>query len=185
MSHWKKSLPMGMTYTRIVLAPALFLVLHEELPYRFLIGMIIFIVAALTDWLDGHWARTYDCESNLGKFMDPIADKVLMLAALLCLQKLGSIEIIMVFIILTRDLVIGGVRSIAATHNVIIVARPTGKLKTALQMVAVPTIFWAKHSGQVFFEIIGYWALWGTVALSLLSAVEYTSSYMGKRLTKS
>ena len=185
MSDWKKSLPMWMTYTRIALAPTLFLILCENLPNRFLIGMGLFVVAGLTDWLDGYWARVYNCESNLGKFMDPIADKVLMLAALLCLQELGSIEAIMVFMILIRDLMIGGLRSVAATNNIIIAAKPTGKLKTALQMGAVPAIFWARHSGQIFFETIGYWVLWGTVALSLLSAVEYLSCYIRERPIKS
>lgn len=181
MRDWKKKLPMWLTYSRIILAPALFLVLYEDFPHRFLMGVSLFVVAALTDWLDGYWARVYNCESDLGKFMDPIADKVLMLAALLCLQKLGAIEAMMVFVILARDLIVGGVRCVAAVNNMVIAAKSMGKLKTALQMGAVPAIFWSRYSGVVFFEVLGYWVLWGTVLLSLLSALEYISGYIRGR----
>ena len=178
MADWKKSIPMGLTYLRVLLAFTLFIVLFEGIPHRFLIAMGLFILGAVTDGLDGYWARVYSCESDFGRFMDPVADKIFMLAAFLCLCQLEAIEIFMVFVIISRDLLVGAIRSQLAIHNVVLGAGFTGKLKTCVQMMAVPAIFWARHSGQVLFETVGYWVLWFSVILSLLSAREYFSHYM-------
>ena len=177
MSDYKSSLPMWITYTRIILAPFLFMILHEGLPHRFLFGMCLFIVAASTDWLDGHYARIYNCESNLGKFMDTIADKILMLSALLCLHELGSVDIFMIFIIISRDILIGGLRSVAAANHIVIAAKSMGKAKTAIQMIAVPLMLFGKHIGSSWLEMLSYIILWGTVFLSLLSALDYALDY--------
>ena len=181
VADWKKSIPMGLTYLRIVLAVTLFTALFEGIPHRFLITMCFFILGALTDWLDGYWARVHSCESNFGKFMDLVADKIFMLAAFLCLLELGAIEMVMVFVIVSRDLLVGAIRSQLASHNVILGAGWIGKLKTCVQMFAVPSIFWSRHSGQTLFETAGYWVLWFAVILSLLSAIQYFSHYTANR----
>ena len=177
MEWWKKSLPMWLTYSRIFFSITLFVSLWEEVPYRFLIAMGFFILGGLTDWLDGHWARRYNYESNHGKFMDTVTDKVFMLAAFLCLLDLGVISTLMIFIILSRDILIGGLRNMAAIQNIALSARKFGKWKTAIQMVAVPMIFFGKHFPVSPFVLIGYWMLWFSVALSLVSGFDYFIYY--------
>ena len=183
MSQWQKAFPMWLTYSRVFFAMILFISLWEGVPHRFLLAMCFFLLGALTDWLDGQWARRYGHESLLGQFMDPVTDKILMLAALLCLLELGAIEVYMLFIIVSRDIVVGALRALAAANNVIVAARSLGKWKTFVQMVAVPCIFWARHTEINGFELVGYWMLWGSVVLSLLAATDYLAYY--KRISKS
>ena len=174
--NWSQQLPMYATYSRIVLAPCLMLVLYLNFKYSGLVATILFVVASLTDWLDGYWARKYNAESPMGKFMDPIADKIIVLAALIMLLYKNDVDPIMVFILLARDIFIGGIRAVAATNQVVIAAKPFGKWKTAIQMVAIPCMF----INEIFtlpLGLWGYWALWVSVILSLISGVEYTWGY--------
>ena len=177
MSEWKKSFPMWLTYFRIFLSITLFIPLWDEIPNRFLITMFLFIIGSLTDWLDGWWARYYNCESDRGKLLDSVGDKIFMLAAFLCLLNLGVINVFMVFLIVSRDILIGALRSLAAIHNIVIAARSLGKWKTMIQMLAVALIFGGKHLGNAWFELIGYWMLWASVVLSLLSGIDYFVYY--------
>ncbi len=165
------------TSTRFLLAPFLFIVLYADTPRVREIAAVIFLVASITDWLDGYWARKYHAESNMGKFMDPIADKILVLAALVALLEIRRIDPYSLTIILARDLFIGGLRSVAAADQVIIAAKPVGKWKTALQMIAIPCMFVDIAWGSVTTLRLGQIGLWISVALSLWSAGQYTFGY--------
>ncbi|RME16776.1 MAG: CDP-diacylglycerol--glycerol-3-phosphate 3-phosphatidyltransferase [Bdellovibrio sp.] len=173
--EWKKHLPMAATYTRIILSPVLFGVLFAAPPWSTWVALGIFVLASLTDWLDGFWARRYHAESAMGKFMDPIADKILVLNALIILLWLKKVDPIMVSLLLSRDIFIGGIRSVAAANKVIIAAKPFGKWKTGLQMISIPLLF----ISPIFpvLDDIGYYGLWLSVLLSLISAIQYTYGY--------
>ena len=134
---------------------------------------VLFVVASLTDWLDGYWARKYQGTSDFGKFYDPAADKILILAAFLTLMYQGKIDPMLVFLILARDFFIGAVRSTAASRGQIISAKPLGKWKTAIQMIAVPILFIDSILFPQFFIQGATVLLWGSLGLSLVSAVEY------------
>ncbi len=97
----------------------------------------VFIVASMTDFVDGYIARKYNMVSNFGKFMDPLADKLLVCSALICLLALGRINVFLVLIIIVRDFIISGFRLVAADRGVVIAASMWGKVKTATQMVMI------------------------------------------------
>lgn len=174
---WKKKLPMAATTARFLMAPVIFAVLYARLPYSEWIAVVLFILGSLTDWLDGYWARLYNAHSNLGKFMDPIADKILTLSVLTILIEFNRIGPVAPALLLSRDIFIGGVRSVAAADNVIIDAKPTGKWKTGVQMVAIPCLFVDLGWNGITLQQIGTVGLWVSVILSLISGYEYTFGY--------
>ncbi len=102
-----------------------------------ILATVIFIVASLTDLLDGKIARKYNLVTNFGKFMDPLADKLLVCSALICLIELGQLPAWMVIIIISREFIISGFRLIAAENGIVIAASYWGKFKTTFQMIAV------------------------------------------------
>ncbi len=175
-NSWKKELPMLATYSRIAFAPVLVAIIHVQEHWSGYAAAAVFIVASFTDWLDGYWARKYNAESSMGKFMDPIADKILVLSALIMLLHQGLVDPIMVFIFISRDIYIGGIRSVAAINQVIIAAKPFGKWKTATQMLAIPCLFVFEFNNLPLHKW-GYWGLWVAVGLSLLSGAQYTWGY--------
>jgi CDP-diacylglycerol--glycerol-3-phosphate 3-phosphatidyltransferase len=168
------------TYSRIVMAPVLLFLPMLPIPHVSFWGAILFILGSLTDWLDGYWARKYSVESAMGKFMDPIADKILVMAALLVFLSEDLVNSTMVFLLLSRDIFIGGIRSVAATNNIIIAAKPFGKWKTGFQMVGIPMIFFKSLFGLPLAEW-GAWLLWVSVVLSIASGFEYTWGYYTAR----
>lgn len=176
---FQKNLPMIATYSRIVATIPILVFVKMGLPWSAWPASILFILASMTDGLDGYWARIYNVESAMGKFMDPIADKILVLAALLSLMELGRIDSVMVMILIGRDIFIGGIRSVAATNKIIIDAKPFGKWKTAIQMVSIPCLL--VYDPSEFFnlpiDLIGFYGLWVSVILSLISGVQYTLGY--------
>lgn len=150
------NLPNKLTLLRIILVPVfIFFYLASFIPFNLLIALAIFIVAAVTDFLDGYIARKNNLVTNLGKFMDPIADKMLVFAGLFMLMQdntlcgmLGAnsmfIGAIVVFIILARDLMVDALRQIASTKNFVIAADIFGKIKTIVMDITLPLyIFYA------------------------------------------
>ncbi|MBT4762022.1 MAG: CDP-diacylglycerol--glycerol-3-phosphate 3-phosphatidyltransferase [Bdellovibrionaceae bacterium] len=178
-ASYQKHYPMIATYSRIFAAVPLMVLLSMGTPWSQWPAAIVFIIASLTDWLDGYLARKYNAESAMGKFMDPIADKIIVLVALIMLLHLDRVGPVMVTILIARDIYIGGLRSVAAANQVIIAAKPFGKYKTAIQMVTIPCLF--VFEPRLFFNIpiqeIGYWGLWISVVLSLISGIQYTFGY--------
>ena len=141
------NLPNKITVSRICLIP-LFLIFMlvdfgwgdltigtESLPIAHLIGAIIFIFASVTDWIDGHYARKYNLVTNFGKFMDPIADKLLVAAALLAFVETGAMPAWIVIILIAREFVVSGFRLVASDAGIVLAAGWSGKFKTAIQMI--------------------------------------------------
>ena len=181
---WKHNLPMALTYARMIAAPLILGILMSGWGAAGWIAAVLFILASLTDWLDGHYARKYGVESNMGRLMDPIADKILVLGAIVMLLAMSRVDPVMVFLLLARDIFIGGVRAVAAAGNVIIAAKPFGKLKTAFQMTAIPFLLVYEPIFSVPIADLGYYALWVSVGLSLFSGAEYTIAfYKNRRLS--
>lgn len=147
----KLNLPNLLTISRVVITP-LFLVtiLTETLPHRFLIACIIFSIASITDAIDGHLARKNNQITNFGKFLDPIADKILTTAALLAFMSMGLCDIWIVILVLTREFAIASVRMIAASSGVVVPANVWGKVKTVSQMTFTILIMLL---GEAFFVV--------------------------------
>ncbi len=132
------NLPNKMTMLRIFLVPVfLFFLTMTEIPYGSFIATGIFIIASLTDTLDGYFARKYNQITKFGKFIDPLADKLLVTAALVALVEYHSINAWVAFIIIAREFMISGLRILAAAEGVVIAASSLGKIKTITQIVAI------------------------------------------------
>jgi CDP-diacylglycerol--glycerol-3-phosphate 3-phosphatidyltransferase len=135
------NLPNKLTILRIVIVPFFVIALTiEAIPFGKWIALGLFIIASLTDFLDGYIARKHNLITDFGKFADPLADKLLVCSALICLLGLQKINVYVVLIIISRDFIISGFRLIAASKGVVIAADWFGKVKTALQMVMIPFI---------------------------------------------
>ncbi len=177
------NLPNALTLFRIFLVPVLVAVLFStHLPFRELIASAIVVGAALTDLLDGYFARRRRQITTLGTLLDPIADKLLMSAAFISLVQLDSrmVPAWMVVIILGREFAVSGLRSIAAAHNYIIAANELGKAKMVTQVVAVTTVLIGHRWPHIPLlginwdvDLLGKIALWLVVVLALGSAYSY------------
>ena len=146
--------------------------------WREVIAVVIFLVAAATDWLDGYLARKRNQITNLGTLLDPIADKLLTVSAFIALVELGVAPAWMIVLIVGREFAVSGMRSIAATQGLVIAASSWGKVKTASQVVAI-TLLILDHSFERWFQLgnLGVIALWGVLFLSLFSMAQYFVSF--------
>jgi len=163
------NLPNSLTLFRIFLVPFLVVVLLTKYSNR--LGLMIFLVAAATDFFDGYFARRMQKITRLGVLLDPIADKLLMSAAFISLVELGMARAWMVVIIIGREFAVSGLRSIAAQHGVTIAASPLGKGKTISQTVAIALLILGYELGE--FRFVGEIALWVVMIFALGSGVDY------------
>jgi CDP-diacylglycerol--glycerol-3-phosphate 3-phosphatidyltransferase len=131
---------MMITISRMLFVPVIVGFLIPDQIWMNVTAALLFMAASVTDYFDGFYARKYNAVSNMGKFMDPIADKVLVTSILVMLSAAQKIDPLMVIVILARDTLIGGLRSVAAADGIVIDAKSAGKWKTALQMVAIPAV---------------------------------------------
>ena len=166
------NLPNSLTLARIFLVPLLVVVLWTEFEGKELVGAAIFSVAALTDWLDGFLARRQKQVTTFGQLMDPLADKLLVTAALISLVQMELAPAWMVAIILGRELGVTVLRSLAWSRGVTIPASPLGKVKMMSQVIAILLLILGREHLQQFF-VLGQIALWVVVATALASALEY------------
>lgn len=169
------NLPNRLTVARMVLTPVfLFFFMADFIPYHFVIGLIVYAVGCITDFLDGKIARKYGLITVFGKLADPVADKMLTTAALLVLMKYGYCSIYVVFIILTREFAVTSVRLAAAAQGVVIPANIWGKLKTASQMIFTIAIM-AGISFNIAFltSAVANVMMWITAALAVVSGIIY------------
>lgn len=192
------NLPNTLTLSRIFLVPLLVVVLltppwalakAQEIfglaglvtwlkEWREIIAVAIFLVAASTDWLDGYLARKRDQITDLGKLLDPIADKLLTISAFIALVELRLAPAWMIVVIVGREFAVSGMRSIAAVKGSVIAASSWGKLKTASQIVAI-TLLILSDSIERWVRLgnVGKIALWVVLALSLFSMAQYFVSF--------
>ena len=135
-------------------------------------AVIVFIAASLTDWLDGYLARKNNEITNFGKFMDPLADKMLVTSALVCFVGLGALPAWAAMIVIGRDLAMDGLRMVAASRNIVMAAGRSGKVKTAVTMVLIPVMLVFGEAGVGIFTINNISTLI-IVALNIISMVDY------------
>ena len=167
------NLPNKLTTFRVILIPffVFFLLAPYFEGYGNYIALVIFIVASLTDFLDGKIARKYHLVTNFGKFMDPLADKLLVSSALICLIELSLIPAWIVIVIIAREFIISGFRLIAADNGVVIAASYWGKFKTASQMVMVIVLI--LNLPNPVFSVIGTVLIYVSLVLTVISLVDY------------
>ncbi len=131
------NIPNILTLTRIAVVPIVVVLLMFESKENCFWAAVIFSLASITDWLDGYLARKWGIVTVLGKFLDPLADKLIVMAALIMLIPLDRVPAWAVLVILSRELIVSGIRSIASTEGIVIAASNLGKYKTIFQMVAI------------------------------------------------
>lgn len=179
------NIPNQLTISRILLIPIFILLLSFPfqwgewnigtvyLPVSHFAAALIFILASTTDWIDGYYARKYNLVTNLGKFLDPLADKLLVSAALILLVQMGHAPAWVVIIIISREFAVTGLRLIAAGEGIVLAASKLGKIKTITQMIAISALllynFPFSFIGFPFAGIMLYIALFFTV----LSGIDY------------
>jgi len=167
------NLPNKLTILRIVLIPVFVVFLLISIPYGDYFAAAIFILAALTDSLDGYLARRWKQVTRLGVLLDPLADKLLITAALISLVELGRIPGWIAIVIVGREFAISGLRAIKAGDGIVIPASIWGKLKTLTQVIAVLLVILENTYRSITVLPIGLWAMYIAVVITIISGVEY------------
>ena len=181
--------PNKLTVVRILLSPLFLLLMLWEFPFHYVIATAVFGIAALTDMLDGRIARSRNLITNLGKFLDPLADKMLTTAAFLGFLAIGRLDVWAVMLVLTREFMVTSVRLLAAKDGVVVAASIAGKTKTVAQFVSIIYLLLALEfstwqttllaglnwSDAVFSGplTVGWVLIWVSVVLTLISGFQY------------
>ncbi|MCI8491013.1 MAG: CDP-diacylglycerol--glycerol-3-phosphate 3-phosphatidyltransferase [Lachnospiraceae bacterium] len=167
------NLPNKLTVFRVVLIPffAVFLLYPGLTAYSNYIAAAIFVIACLTDFADGKIARTYNLVTNFGKFMDPLADKLLVCAAMICLVETGKLAAWIVIVIISREFIISGFRLIASDNGIVIAASYWGKFKTTFQMLMIIVLV-LDFDNQIF-QMLGIVLTYIALALTIISLIDY------------
>ena len=174
------NLPNKLTLFRIFLIPVFIIVMLLNIPNKYLIACIIFIVASITDAMDGYIARKYNLVTDFGKFMDPLADKLLVISALTCMIEVNLVPAWMVIIIVARELTVSILRAIAAAEGKVIAASGGGKLKTITQMLSIIVLLIGENLNNGLLLNIGFVCILIATLLTLYSGWEYL--YKNKEL---
>ena len=166
------NLPNKLTVLRIIMVPffVFFMLTDVGGAANKWISLVIFVVASLTDLLDGKIARKYHLVTNFGKFMDPLADKLLVCSAMICLIPSGKLDAAIVIVIIAREFIISGFRLVASDAGIVIAASYWGKFKTVFQMAMIIVLI-ADIGGM--FDLIGTILIWIAVALTVISLADY------------
>ncbi|MCR5704836.1 MAG: CDP-diacylglycerol--glycerol-3-phosphate 3-phosphatidyltransferase [Eubacterium sp.] len=165
------NLPNKLTVFRVLCVPFfVFFLMMEQIQYHNYIAVAIFIVASITDFLDGQIARRKGLVTNFGKFMDPLADKLLVCSGLICLAGTRIPKWIVV-IIIARELFISGFRTLAADQNVVLAAGMWGKVKTFVQMIMIIVVI--VNIPLPFFKWVGIILIYASLALTIISMIDY------------
>jgi CDP-diacylglycerol---glycerol-3-phosphate 3-phosphatidyltransferase len=188
------NLPNLLSIARILMVPVLVVVLMTKVTNHEVIGVVVFWIASITDWLDGYLARRWKQVTTLGKLLDPLADKLLVAGALISLVELNLAPAWMTFIILAREFAITGLRGIASEEGLTIPAGTVGKWKMGFQVAAISCLLlgprldywlylWTRYEifsffiqlnrPYTFFWGMGVLLLWGAVILAIWSAISY------------
>ncbi len=181
------NLPNLITYIRILVIPVFLWFTWRGDPFSGFLAAALFTGAAVSDIIDGWLARRMNLVSIIGKFMDPLADKLIVTAALVMLAQMGRIEAWLVILLLSRELIVSGLRQIAVGEGLVIAAGQGGKWKTALQLSGIigvlvhytyPVNFWFVQDYPFDFQLIGEWLLVLSLVPSLFSAVQYFGAFL-------
>ena len=179
------NLPNKLTLLRVILVPFfVFFLLTDIVPFSKIIALALFAAASITDALDGHIARSRNLITTFGKFLDPLADKVLVVSALICMCELGIVGSVPLIIIVAREFMVSGLRLVTANEGVVVAAGIWGKLKTAFTMVAIVVILIGLclnldpvSSGAAILNIIYQILIWISTVLTVISGGVYLKGY--------
>jgi CDP-diacylglycerol--glycerol-3-phosphate 3-phosphatidyltransferase len=176
------NLAIGLTGVRIVLVPLIVVFLISSSRVHVLIAALIFIIASLTDWLDGLIARRRNQVTTLGKLLDPVADKLLVAAALISLVQIDMVAAWIAMVIVGREFAVTGLRGIAVTVGIVISASPLGKYKTVSQYVAITLLILEKGVPPEYvpFRWVSHGILWIAMALTVVSGIDYFYRFFRK-----
>ena len=177
--------PNGLTLLRIALIPVFLIFLTYENRRNSFLAAAVFAVAAITDWLDGWLARVSNKVTTLGKFLDPLADKIIVLSALVMLLRLGRVPVWVVVLILARELLISGLRTIAMSEGLVIPASRGGKWKTSLQLSGIIALMVHYHFSIDYlvvtvmtdFHAVGLSLLYISLIPGMASAIDYMRAF--------
>ena len=166
------NLPTKLTILRVILIPffVVFMLFDITGAADKWIALVIFCVASLTDMLDGKIARKYNLVTNFGKFMDPLADKLLVCTALICLTSMNRLNVIVVLVIIAREFIISGFRLVASDNGIVIAASYWGKFKTVSQMALIIVLI--MDLGGVW-NVVGTVLTWVALLLTIVSLIDY------------
>jgi CDP-diacylglycerol--glycerol-3-phosphate 3-phosphatidyltransferase len=179
------NLPNKITISRILLIPLFLIFMLAELPFgvvsignlsipvSHLIGALIFILASTTDWVDGYYARKYNLVTNFGKFLDPLADKLLVSSALIALVELGLAPAWIVIIIISREFAVTGLRLVLAGEGEVVAANMLGKIKTWTQIIAISALLLHNIPFALFSFPFATLALWTAMIFTIISGWDY------------
>ncbi|MEG1584821.1 MAG: CDP-diacylglycerol--glycerol-3-phosphate 3-phosphatidyltransferase [Anaerovorax sp.] len=173
------NLPNKLTVGRMIAVP--FFVVLYMMGYN-LSAFVLFIAASFTDMLDGKIARKHNLVTNFGKIMDPLADKILVYSAFCCMVENGLVPGWMLIVILAREFVVSGMRTVAASEGLVIAAGTSGKIKTVLQMIAVPLLLLVgvvEVINENVIPILAQTFLWASLIMTVVSGVEYVYKNKG------
>jgi len=185
------NLPNLITMGRVVVIPFVLFFIDNFNPLRTFIASLLWLVAAAGDFLDGYLARSRGEVSMLGKFLDPLADKLIVNAVLVYMVALSRVPAWVVVVLIARDLAVNGLRSIASAQGLVIAASDGGKIKTAFQLVAIMLLlihfrYPALGVGiQVDYHIAGWWLLIISTVVSLYSGAQYMRHFLAAALKQS
>jgi CDP-diacylglycerol---glycerol-3-phosphate 3-phosphatidyltransferase len=177
--------PNLMTLGRMAMIPVFLYLLYYENRRNSFLAAAVYAVCAISDWLDGWVARVSNKVTTLGKFLDPLADKVIVLSALVMLVRLGRVAVWVVVVIVAREFLISGLRTIAASEGLVISASQGGKWKTSLQLTGIICLMLHYHfsidylAGRVMtdFQVVGTTLLYLSLVPGIASAVDYVRSF--------
>lgn len=164
------------TLVRIALIPIfIFFFLTNYVPYSRYIAAAVFAIAAITDHIDGRIARKYNQITDFGKFIDPLADKILVTSALIAMLETDMLGAVPVIIIIAREFIVTGLRTVAVSSGRVIAAAASGKLKTAMQLVMLLYLMLMQELFATFMwlDVLGQCLVWLTVAVTVYSGIEY------------
>lgn len=175
------NLPNLITMFRIAIIPAVCWFLHLGGPLDSFIAAVLFSLAAISDFFDGYLARKRNLISVVGKFLDPLADKLIVMATIVMMVPMGRVEAWICIVLIAREITITGLRSIATTEGLIMAASDSGRYKTAFQLVGILclmihypyTIDYFFFSAPINFQIVGEWLIYISLGFSLFSAALY------------
>ena len=168
-----------LTLLRILMTPLVVLLLYFEGPVPCVLAALAFIFASVTDWADGYVARRSNTVTSMGKFLDPLADKVLICSVLIMLVKLGWAPAWVVIVIVCRELVVTGLRAIAMDEGIVLAADRVGKAKTVLQMFAVVPLMLHYPLWGMDMRLLGEVLLYLALLLALFSGGRYCYDFYG------
>jgi CDP-diacylglycerol--glycerol-3-phosphate 3-phosphatidyltransferase len=171
------NLPNSITFFRVVLVPVLMAFLLVDVPYGDIFALVVFVVAAASDSLDGYLARRFRQTTVIGAFLDPLADKLIVTAALVSLVELGELSAWVAMVVIARELAVTGLRMVSAVQGTVIPASKWGKAKTASQMVAIAALIieprWLKPEWTLGGRTVTWYLVLVMLILTVVSGVDY------------